>query len=208
MARRAPFLRNLWALTVLSFLRERPLHPYEIRQLVVERGKDQFLDLKRGSLYHAVDHLQRAGLIEAIETIRQGRRPERTVYGITAAGENELLAWLADLLRNPGDDSQDFFAALSFLIHLPPNDVANLLEQRAEQLRRRIGDLGQSLTALSSKLGRVLLLESEYARAAQESELSWVQSLIEQIRSEKVTWNPVHTCSGHKRSRTRSRRKA
>jgi DNA-binding PadR family transcriptional regulator len=207
VAERTLFVRNLWALTVLCFLRERPLHPYQIRQLVVERSKDQFLDLIRGSLYHAVNQLQRAGLIEAIETLRQGRRPERTVYNLTGVGERELLAWLADLLRRPTDNMQEFFAALSFLAHLPPNDVASLLEQRAEQLKRRIGDLDQSLKVLSPKLGRVLLLESEFAHAAQVSELAWVRSLIEDIQSGKVTWEPVQTCAEQAGSRPHSRKK-
>jgi DNA-binding PadR family transcriptional regulator len=37
-----------------------------------------------------VQNLERHGFIEATGTTRQGRRPERTVYGITAAGREEL----------------------------------------------------------------------------------------------------------------------
>ena len=78
--------RNLWALTVLCLLREGPLHPYEMQRLIHQRHKDKLLDLRRGSLYHAVAQLQRAGLIESVETRRAGRRPERTVYRLTRAG--------------------------------------------------------------------------------------------------------------------------
>ena len=75
MSKQLNFIRSLWALTVLSFLRERPLHPYEIQQMVVERHKNQFLDLKRGSLYHAVEQLLRAGLIEAFEFVKSKLSP-------------------------------------------------------------------------------------------------------------------------------------
>jgi DNA-binding PadR family transcriptional regulator len=188
------FVRSLWALTVLSFLRERPLHPYEIWQMVVERHKNQFLDLKRGSLYHAVEQLQRVKLIEAVETFQQGRRPERTIYRLTILGERELLAWLADILQTP-TNQREFFAALSFLAHIPPKDVANLLEHRAEQLRRRIGDIDQSLATLTPKIGRVLLLESEFVCAADRAELAWVRSLIEEIRSGAINWKPGQSFS-------------
>jgi DNA-binding PadR family transcriptional regulator len=57
----APERRNLWALTILCLLRQRPMHPYEIQRLIREYHKDEFLDLKRGSLYHAIAQLHGAG---------------------------------------------------------------------------------------------------------------------------------------------------
>ena len=78
------------------------MHPYEMQRLIRERKKDEFLDLKRGSLYQNIGRLDQAGLIAKLETTRDGRRPERTVYRLTEAGERDLLAWLRDLLANPG----------------------------------------------------------------------------------------------------------
>src|SRR5271155_2644607 len=120
MSQNVPSYRNLWALTVLCLLRERSMHPYEMQRLIRQRKNDNFLDLKRGSLYHAIDRLQRAGLIEAVATSREGRRPERTTYRLTEAGEREVLAWLRELLANPARDSIQFFAGLSFLGQLSP----------------------------------------------------------------------------------------
>src|SRR6516162_1011722 len=96
--------RNLWSLTVLCLLKERPMHPYEMQRLIRQRKNDNFLDLKRGSLYHAIGRLQRAGLIEVVSTTREGRRPERTTYRLTEAGAHEVLAWLRELLANPARD--------------------------------------------------------------------------------------------------------
>src|SRR6478672_3819520 len=132
--------RNLWSLTVLCLLRGRPRHPYEMQRLIREWKKDVFLDLKRGSLYHSIGRLQRAGLIEPVRTTREGRRPERTVYRITAAGEQELLAWLRELLANPARDATQFFAGLSFLGHLPPADALEQLDARAGLLEAEVAD--------------------------------------------------------------------
>src|SRR5258708_25639756 len=90
--------RNLWSLTVLCPLRVRPMHPYEMQRLIREWHKDEFLDLKRGSLYHAIEQLRRAGWIDPIETSREGRRPERTVYRLTEVGDREELRLLRALL--------------------------------------------------------------------------------------------------------------
>src|SRR5262245_35505784 len=92
---------NLWSLTILCLLQVRPMHPYEMRRLIREWHKDEFLDLKRGSLYHAIDRLRRAGLIDPVETSRAGRRPERTVYRLTDAGSRVVIDWLREMLARP-----------------------------------------------------------------------------------------------------------
>ena len=61
MSTSTPDCPNLWALTILCLLRQRPMHPYEIQRLIREYHKDAFLDLKRGSLYHAIGQLRDAG---------------------------------------------------------------------------------------------------------------------------------------------------
>jgi DNA-binding PadR family transcriptional regulator len=183
--------RSLWALTVLCLLREGPMHPYELQSLIRQRKKDDFLDLKRGSLYHNIERLHRAGLIAAVETTREGRRPERTVYRLTAEGEQELLTWLRELLANPARDSIPFVAALSFLGHLRPKDALKQLSGRAGLLEAEIEGLDAALRELVPRLGRLLVLEAEYERSARQAELEWVRSLIDDLRSGKLTWKSV-----------------
>ena len=111
--RRLRARRTLWALAVLGLLRERSMHPYEMQRQMHIRYTDDLLALKRGSLYHAINQLQRDGFIEPIETSREGRRPERTVYRVTPDGEDELILWLRDLLSTPVREPSQFTAALA-----------------------------------------------------------------------------------------------
>src|SRR3954451_23139340 len=182
--------RNLWALTVLAMLRLRPMHPYEMQRLIRDWKKDAFLDLKRGSLYHAIGRLERAGLIAVVETTREGKRPERTVYRITDTGEGELLAWLRELLGNPARGTLQFFAALSFLPHLDPADVRKQLDARAGLLEAEVAGIEAALREMTPRIGRLPLIEVEYARATKKAELKWVRSLAEELRSGKFTWDP------------------
>ena len=185
----ADLCQNLWALTVLCLLRERPRHPYEMQRLIRQRGNDNFLDLKRGSLYHAIARLQRAGLIEAVETRREGRRPERTVYKLTEAGENAVLGWLRDLLAKPGQVSTPFFAALSFLAQLRPEDVLAQLGARAERLEAQLAGADTVLRELLPRLGRLVLVELEYTQAMRRAELEWVRAVSEDIRTGRLPWS-------------------
>jgi DNA-binding PadR family transcriptional regulator len=182
--------RNLWTLIVLCLLREAPMHPYEMQRLVGERKKDEFLDLKRGSLYQNIGRLEQAGLIAKAETIREGKRPERTVYRLTDAGERDLLVWLRELLAKPVHGSIRFEASLSLVVHLTPEDAVKQLTQRTQLLEAEIAKLNTALADLVPKLGRLHSAEADYTRAMRRAELAWVSALIGEIKRGDLTWNP------------------
>jgi DNA-binding PadR family transcriptional regulator len=166
------------------------MHPYEMQRLIRERKKDDYLDLKRGSLYHNIDRLQRSGFIEQVKTSREGRRPERTVYRLTNAGERALLSWLHELLANPVMGSVQFLAALGFLGHLPSQDVFKQLSGRMVLLEAEVQGLDVALAELVPRIGRLVLIEAQYTRAMRQAELAWIRSLIQDIQSGALAWNP------------------
>ncbi len=181
--------RDLVSLTILALLAEQPRHPYEMQRLIRERHKD-FARVNPRGLYHAVDRLVKAGLIEPVETSREGKRPERTIYRLTAEGREDFNAWLGELLSTPLPEYPVFTAAVSFLAHLPIADVAKALETRAILLEGEIAGLDAYTRGLGTQLHRLVLLELEYTRALRQAELEWVRALSEDIRTGKLTWDP------------------
>src|SRR5215472_11922304 len=94
-----PLPRTPIALSVLNLLAERPMHPYEMRQLMRQRHHDRAFQIRESSVYDTVAGLADRGYIEPVEGRREGRRRERTVYAITEAGREELGDWLWELTR-------------------------------------------------------------------------------------------------------------
>ena len=181
--------RTPWEIAVLAFLREKRMHPYEMQRLLRERHKDELLTLKRGSLYHAINRLARAGLIEAVSTERNGRRPERTTYGLTTEGTRELGESLRAMVAIPRREASEFFAALSFLVYLDPADAAAQLEERARRLEQEIGELTDARKRLVTRVKRINLLEEEYRLAMRRAELRWLRTVVDDMRARAFTWN-------------------
>lgn len=179
---------GLWELAVLSLLREQALHPYEIQRLLKARRKDDVLVLKRGSLYHAIKRLADAGLIEALETTREGRRPERTTYAITAAGRQALPGWLRNLVAQPQRENSSFMGAISFLFHLTTAEAIAGLQSRVALLENELATLDGRLAAALPRVGRIHLVELEYARAMQAAELAWVKNLVTDLTAGRLKW--------------------
>lgn len=182
--RPAPRL-SLLGLTALRLLHERSMHPYEMARLIRERRIDEVLQLKRGSLYHAVERLVRDGLVEAVETCREGRRPERTVYRLTEAGRDEYEARLRSLTADVHYEPTRFTAAVQFLSSLPPREALKLLELRLVGLEGLVATFD---AVLRIGLERVHVLEVEYARSLAAAELDWVRGVAADLRAGRLTW--------------------
>jgi DNA-binding PadR family transcriptional regulator len=180
---------GLWELAVLALLRESPMHPYQMQKLLRDRHKDELMVLKRGSLYHAIHRLEQGALIEVVRTARQGKRPERTTYSITPAGKKELVRWLQQMISTPKTEASDLMAALSFLPFLVVEDAAKRLEERCRGLEAEIAGMTARMKAVSSWVGRINLIESEYLRAMREAELQWVRGLVRELHSGKLAWD-------------------
>lgn len=171
---------NLMGLAVLATVVQRPMHRYEMASVMRARGKDRDMDIKWGSLYTVVQNLERSGYLETIGVTRQGARPERTVYQITEAGRDELIAWTRELIAEPEAEHTRFVAGLSVLAVLSPQDVVELLRRRLERLTQAV----DSLTALletASDVPRLFLIEDEYRIAMTRAEADWVRSLLDEL---------------------------
>lgn len=158
------------------------MHPYEMKAKMKERGHDQVIKIKGGSIYDTVERLEQGGFIRAQETSRDGRRPEKTVYAITEVGREEILAWLRELLAQPVNEYPQFGAALAFFACLDKDEVVRLLRLRLALLEgQAAGDEKSLKSFMGMGLPRLFLVEGEYAVAMKRAELEWVRSLIRDI---------------------------
>ena len=188
---------NPLALAVLVCLGERPMHPYEVAQTLRTRHKDDSVRLNYGSLYAVINALGRRKLIEAAETERAGRLPERTIYQITDAGKVEMHDWLSELVAVPSKEYPALEAALSFLPALAPCEAVSLLEERAARLEAELAGAG-ALRELVEKarLPRLLWVEAEFAVALRQTELDFVRRLLADIAGGQLDglawWQQIH----------------
>jgi DNA-binding PadR family transcriptional regulator len=175
-------ISNPLALAVLSLLIEKPMHPYEMSSTMRERVKEESIKLNYGSLYSVVESLQRHKLIEVLETVREGRRPERTVYAITESGRTELIDWLSELFATPVKEFTQFEAALSLMPVLPPDSVVRLLQARRTRLEAEIVGTRAVLDEMANRgMPYLLAIEADYVLVLREAEAKFVDRLINQI---------------------------
>jgi hypothetical protein len=135
--------------------------------------------------------------VEKQETVREGRRPERTVYAITEAGRAEFQDWLAELVSTPVREYTSLEAGLSLIAGISPDEAAELLEQRAVRLKIEIGASDAALgVAAEQGVPDLFVVETRYRKALLEAELAFTSDLARRIRTDDlggtVWWRQVH----------------
>jgi DNA-binding PadR family transcriptional regulator len=123
-----------------------------------------------------------------VETRREGRHPERTIYATTEAGRAELVDWLRVLIRTPATEYTQFVAGLALIAHLSPLEAVALLEERMHSLSEKIQEQHSNVEACRQRgVDRLFLIEDEYRLAQLESEHAWVDKLIQEIKDGTLT---------------------
>jgi DNA-binding PadR family transcriptional regulator len=170
-------------------LLEAPMHPYRMQRLIKDRGKDEVINVtQRASLYQTITRLEREGLISSQRTIRDDKRPDRTVYKITRRGREVALEWMRQILSTPSREYPEFPAALSFLAVLSPEDALHQLELRAKAVGAELARIDEGLKQ-AAQIPRLFLVEIEYLRAVHATELTWVKSVVKDLRAGRLTWS-------------------
>ena len=180
---------NLLALAVLSYLTQRPMHPYELGRTLREHGDARSIKYNHGSLYMVVGQLAKTGLITELETTRDGARPERTVYALTDAGRRELRDWLRELVQEPQHEYPQFVAALSLIAALPPSEVVELLAGRLTRLATQRTEIRHLIDrTVAAGVHPLFLVEEDYRLALLDAESAFVERFIDQITHPETGW--------------------
>ena len=176
------------AISVLALLRERPMHPYEMYQLLVEREETRIVKVRPGSLYHAVERLASDELVVATGTEREGNRPERTTYELTDRGRAALRARIQELLAEPVNEFPIFPVALAESHNLTRDEVLEALARRRAGLEASVTELTDLLeVARRLEVAEAYWFQLDYLRAITTTELDWISRLITRIDSNALT---------------------
>ncbi|WIX79751.1 helix-turn-helix transcriptional regulator [Amycolatopsis carbonis] len=172
---------------VLELLHEKPMHPYEMAQLMRERYVDQRVKLKAGSLYHTVERLQHNGFVEIVDTQRDGRRPERTVYAMTAAGKDVFEQRAREMLGDVAQEYPEFLSGLAVIDDLGRDMSLAELEHRLTLLRASVAaDQVMFERVRDNAVPEIYWLDFRYAAAHRAFELEWCERLYADLASGRI----------------------
>lgn len=139
-------------LVILGLLLEGEKHPYEIQHIMKEREMDCYIKLAKGSLYYAFEQLKKQGCIVVSTVVRDTNRPDKTIYQITEAGEEEFQHLLLRQFQEKNHVYKPIYAGLAFAALGNEQEIASILETRIKEIK---GFLQTMKDVYTRKVGKV-----------------------------------------------------
>ena len=166
-------------LVLLGLLHDRPLYGYEIKQIIEEHMGD-WTSIAFGSIYFALDKLSGEKFVERVATEQDGNRPSRSIYQITASGEEEFLRLLRESWQNIEREYYEIDICLFFLHRLSNAEVKGFLRARLTRLERAVAQLQLHKAEQLNQVDIPVQARAIFSHAMVhiQSEFNWTKELL------------------------------
>jgi PadR family transcriptional regulator AphA len=135
---------------LLGFLRQRPMHAYEMHQTLMQaEALGLVWYVKQGQLYALITRLEDEGFV-ASTTESQERLPARKVLHLTPAGESAFAEWVRTPVEHGRDFRLEFLAKLFFASQEGYVTLEMLIAEQRHASIELMGSLSSRVDAMAA----------------------------------------------------------
>lgn len=127
--------------------------------------------INAGQIYVTLGRLEKAGLVVVADVATE--RPDRKVYGLTAAGHERVSDWLAEVSW-PKPDLAEFHLKLVAAAQAGLADPIGIVDAQRRELLRRLRDVQRAEMDEPTGSDAALLLEGIVLRL--QADLRWLEA--------------------------------
>ena len=167
-------------LAVMSLLAEKPMHGYQIEQIIEERGMREWTNIGFSSIYYILEKLRKIGWLENVLESGEGKGPARQIFSLTNTGRDAWERAVISALSHPRRRS-NFQLGLSNLLLLEKEQIIssleeymNVLEQKYQHIMEKFGKHEGNLPWNTSAIFDLSLTQIK-------TEMDWVKAFIKMI---------------------------
>jgi DNA-binding PadR family transcriptional regulator len=160
---------------VLAMLAKEPSQGYQLRARMNDALGPLGEALNAGQVYVTLGRLEKAGLV-AVEETPESTGPadrDRKVYVLTAAGQQRVAEWLAEVSW-PKPDLAEFHLKLIAAAAAGLADPIGIVDAQRRELLRRLRDAQRAEMAVPDGSDAALLLEGIVLRL--QADLRWLEA--------------------------------
>ena len=158
---------------VLAMLAKEPSHGYQLRSRLQEALGPVGDAMNAGQIYVTLSRLEKAGLVTCEQAPGLPDRPDRKVYALTAAGQQRVADWVADLSW-PGPGLAEFHLKLIAAAGAGLANPLAIIDAQRRELLRRLRDAQRAAMSEPERSDAGLLLEGIVLRL--QADLRWLEA--------------------------------
>ena len=158
---------------VLAMLAKEPSHGYQLRARLQQALGPAGDAMNAGQIYVTLSRLEKAGLVTSERAAGLPDRPDRKVYALTAAGQQRVAAWIAEVCW-PGPGLAEFHLKLVAAAAARLSDPLAIIDAQRRDLLRRLRHAQRAAMAEPDRSDAALLLEGIVLRL--QADLRWLEA--------------------------------
>jgi DNA-binding PadR family transcriptional regulator len=158
---------------VLAMLAKEPSHGYELRSRLRDALGPLGEAMNAGQIYVTLGRLEKAGLVTSEREPGLPDRPDRKVYVLTAAGQQRVASWLAEVTW-PGPAPAEFHLKLVAAASGRLADPLAIVDAQRRELLRLLRDAQRA--AMDEPDGSAAGLVLEGATLRLQADLRWLEA--------------------------------
>jgi DNA-binding PadR family transcriptional regulator len=158
---------------VLALLAKEPSHGYELRARMRQALGPVGDAMNDGQIYVTLARLEKTGLVTSERSPGLPDRPDRKVYALTAAGQQRVADWLADVTW-PGPAPAQFHLKLVAAAAAGLADPLTIVATQRREVLRRLRAAQRAAMAEPDRSPGGLLLEGIVLRL--QADLRWLEA--------------------------------
>ncbi len=168
-------------LLILGLLVDKPMHGYEIEQLLKAEGIKEWFNVSMPSIYYSLKKLAEEGLV--VESVLPGgKAPSRNIYQLTEEGRMAFFKVMKEKLASPEQCALGHELEILFINKLPLEEALNSLEKRKTALSQRLRSIQDKVGTNAEKTspGRAFL---QHLVSHIELDIHWLDNIIRCIKA-------------------------
>jgi DNA-binding PadR family transcriptional regulator len=158
---------------VLAMLAKEPSHGYELRTRMQQALGPVGDTMNAGQIYVTLSRLEKSGLVTCEQSAGLPDRPDRKVYALTAAGQQRVANWVADVMW-PGPSLAEFHLKLVAAAGARLADPLSIIDAQRREVLRGLRDAQRAAMAEPERSAAALLLEGIVLRL--QADLRWLEA--------------------------------
>ncbi len=172
------------ALLILGVIADEPINPYAIGKLISFKRKNLRGKIPDSTVYGIINMLHKKKLIKG-KKVKNNKTPDRTVYSITAKGQDLLKKNLISYLSTPEDTLSELPLSLFLMGILDKTEVLKALKKYQSRQNKEVS-LMEKMVEAEKKNGVPYsgLLAIEHILHVLKINLNTINKVIQQIESD------------------------
>ena len=158
---------------MLAMLAKEPSHGYQLRARLQQALGPAGDAMNAGQIYVTLSRLEKAGLVTCEQAGGLPDRPDRKVYALTAAGQQRVARWIADVSW-PAPGLAEFHLKLIAAAAAGLADPIATIDAQRRELLRRLRDAQRAAMTEPDRSDAALLLEGIVLRL--QADLRWLEA--------------------------------